>query len=124
MEEDIQVPVLTPSSFLFDQPSILPEMEAHCEKDKDLRKRAKYLKRCKEAVWDRWVAEYLRALLERHRLKHEGKEVFPNVEEVMLIKSEHKDRGKWKMGIVDKLIPGRDGVRVYTKENESSRQKS
>ena len=28
----------------------------------------------------------------------------------MLIKGEEKDRGLWKMGVVGKLIRGRDGV--------------
>ena len=29
---------------------------------------------------------------------------------VVLIKGEEKNRGLWKIGIVKKLIPGRDGV--------------
>ena len=30
--------------------------------------------------------------------------------DIMLIKGEEKDRGLWKMGVVEKLIRGRDGV--------------
>ena len=110
LEDDVQFPVLRPSSFLYDQPNVLPESEVHHEQDADLRRRAKYLKQCKDAVWQRWTGEYLRALRERHRLKHDDQVVLPNIGEVILIKSDKKDRGKWKLGVVEKLIPGRDGV--------------
>lgn len=30
--------------------------------------------------------------------------------DVHLIKGEEKNRGKWKIGVVDKLIPGRDRI--------------
>ena len=32
--------------------------------------------------------------------------------EVVLVKSEERNRGKWKLGVVDTLIEGRDGVRA------------
>lgn len=71
---------------------------------------AKYLKWCKDAIWQRWTGEYLRALRETHRLKQDSKVVYPKVSDVMLIKSDQKDRGKWKMGVIEKLFPGQDGV--------------
>ena len=46
--------------------NVLPEMESHRVDDRDLRKRAKFLKRCKDAVWKRWTNEYVRGLRERH----------------------------------------------------------
>lgn len=30
--------------------------------------------------------------------------------DVVLFKGEEKNRGKWKIGVVSKLIPGRDGI--------------
>ena len=51
IEEDIQLPVLTPSSMLYLRPNQLPELDPHHIKETDLRKRAKYLGRCKEAMW-------------------------------------------------------------------------
>ena len=61
-------------------------------------------------VWQRWTGEYLRGLRERHRLKQNGQPVVLQVGEVVLIKSDQKDRGKWRIGIVEELFPGRDGV--------------
>lgn len=61
-------------------------------------------------VWQRWTGEYLRGLRERHRLKHNGKQVVLQVGEVVLIKSDQKDCGKWRIGIVEKLFPGRHRV--------------
>ena len=48
VEDDIQMPILTPSSLLHIQPNVLPELE---------------LSKCKDAVWSRWTKEYLRGLL-------------------------------------------------------------
>ena len=76
----------------------------------DLRKRAKYLRRCKDAMWKRWTREYLRALRERHGLKHSGKEGVLGVGDVVIIHSEERNRGKWPLGVVKELYPGRDGV--------------
>ena len=110
VEDDVQLPILTPNSLLFGQPNVLPELEPHHLEDRDLRKRAKYLRRCKEAVWKRWTGEYVKGLRERHSLKNSGKPHTPSVGEVVLIKSDDKNRGKWKVGIVAELIKGRDGV--------------
>jgi len=51
VEDDPQLPVLTPNSLLFGPPNLLPELEHHHLESPDLRKRAKYLKRCKDAMW-------------------------------------------------------------------------
>ena len=69
VDDDIQLPILTPNSFLYGQPNMPPELEPHRVQEHDLRKRAKYLRRCKDALWLRWTREYLRGLRERHRLK-------------------------------------------------------
>ena len=34
--------------------------------------------------------------------------------EVVLVKSEERNRGKWKLGVVDTPIEGRDSVRAST----------
>ena len=105
-----QRPVLTPNSILFGRSNVLPEKEPHRLDNKDLRKRARHLKRCKEAVWKRWTGEYVKGLRERHRLKNPGKPHHPEIGEVVLIKSEDKNRGKWKIGIVTDTIEGRDDL--------------
>ena len=72
VEDDPQQPVLTPNSQLFGPPNVLPQLEHHQLESPDLRKRAKYLKRCKDAMWRRWTDDYLRGLREQHRLTHLG----------------------------------------------------
>ena len=49
----------------------------------------------------------MRALRERHDLRHHGKSARLQEGDVVLIKGDEKNRGKWKIGIVDKLIPGK-----------------
>ena len=61
-EDDVQLPVLAPSSYLFQRSNLLPQKEPWREETKSLRKRAKYLKTCKDTLWSRWSKEYLNAL--------------------------------------------------------------
>ena len=115
VEDDVQVLVLTLNSLLYRQPNLLPELQPHHLEERSLRKRSRYLKRCKEAVWKRWTGEYVRSLRKRHTLKHSGEERHPNVGEDLLVKSEDKKRGKWKIGVVTDLIKGRDGIVMAAK---------
>lgn len=95
LENDVQLPVLTPNVLLFGQPNAIPELEPCNIPETNLRKRARYLQKCKNALWKRWSSEYLRGLRERHNLKHEGKAVVPSVGDVVIVKSEERNRGKW-----------------------------
>ena len=110
VEEDIQMPTLTPSSMLFVGSNAIPELEAHNEEEKDLRKRAKFLFRCKKAVWQRWSTEYLRGLRERHNQNKGTKVMNVKKGDVVIIKSDERNKAKWPLGIVDELFEGRDGV--------------
>ena len=74
VEDDVQLPVLTSSAMMFGQPRLVPE-ESTEEGDADLRKRVKYLRRCKEVLWNRWSGEYLKSLRERHNMKHKSKQM-------------------------------------------------
>lgn len=94
------------------RPSHLLQPQAHLVENTDLRKRYKYLLRCKEAMWTRWTREYLRSLRERHASKRKDGCIAPHVGDVVIIKSEERNRGKWRLGIVTELIAGTDGV-VY-----------
>ena len=75
--------------------NVLPEMETHHVDNRDLRKRAKFLKRCKEAVWKRWTNEYVRGLRERH-IMLKGKPSTLSVGDVVIIKSDERNRGEWR----------------------------
>ena len=109
-EDDIQLPTLTPNTLLFIKSNILPELQSYHLKEKDLRKRAKFLQRSKDAIWRRWSSEYLRALRERHRLKYRNSKNPLSVGDVMILMSEERNRNYWPLGIIEKLIVERDGV--------------
>lgn len=115
VNDDIQLPILTPSSFLYGQPNMLSELEPHRVQEHDLRKRANYLRKCKDTLWSRWTREYLRGLRDRDWLKHKGDVTYPSRGEVVIIKSEEKNRAQWKLGVVEDLITARDGVIRGTK---------
>ena len=51
VEDDVALPILTPNSMMFPTTNILPDV--------DLRRGAKYLRQCKDAMWERWSNEYL-----------------------------------------------------------------
>ena len=110
LEDDVQLPTLTPNAMMFGQPNLLPEDDPVSIESKDLRKRAKYLRRCKDVLWARWTGEYIKSLRERHNLNHKKEEPQIKPGDVVLIQSDERNRGKWNLGIVAKLIKGRDGV--------------
>ena len=111
-EDDVQLPTLTPNALLFIKSNILPELQSYHLKEKDLRKRAKFLQRSEDAIWRRWSSEYLRAPRERHRLKYGNSKNPLSVGDVVILKSEERNRNRnyWPLGIIEKLIVGRDGV--------------
>jgi len=74
------------------QPNALPVLEPHHIQDYNLRRRAKYLHKCKDAVWSRWTKEYLCGLQERHRLRHKGDSNHPAKGDVVIIESDEKNR--------------------------------
>ena len=110
VEDDVQLPLLTPNSMLFLNSNVLPELQPYHIETADLRKRAKHLLKCKEAMWRRWSQEYLRSLRERHRAQAGTGGDKPSFGAVVIIKSEDKNRGKWPLAIVEDLIVGNDGV--------------
>ena len=48
VKDDVELPIFTPSKFLFQRTSELPQQETWRIRDRDLRKRAKFLKTCKD----------------------------------------------------------------------------
>jgi hypothetical protein len=110
LDNDIELQPLTPNGMIHGANISLHE-EVPDEQDevKAMVKRARYLKRCKDVMWKRWSSEYVRALRERHG-QLTGKKSEINVGDVMLLQGEEKNRGLWKMGVVEKLIAGKDGV--------------
>ena len=54
--------------------------------------------------------EYVRSLRERHKLKHKKNAPTITEGEIVLIKEEERNRGRWKVGVISSLIVRRDGV--------------
>ena len=91
VEDDVQLPILTPNAMMFGQPKLIPEEDPGEEGDVDLRKRVRYLHLCKDVLWIRWTGEYVRSLRERHNLKHKCKEMFLQPGDVVLIQSTERN---------------------------------
>ncbi|XP_028413930.1 uncharacterized protein LOC114536783 [Dendronephthya gigantea] len=110
VEDDVEQTVLTPARMLQINPVILPEVESYHVEDHSLRKRAKFLRRCKDLLWRRWYREYVRGLRDRHRQDNGKNADHPNRGDAVIIEGEEKNRNLWKMGVVEELIRGRDDV--------------
>ena len=89
---------------LFGQPNQIPEEPTNV--DYDLRKRTKYLRKCKGVLWNRWTTEYLKALRERHDLNHQTEEATLKEGDVIFIKGEKRKR-QMEVGVAERLIQGR-----------------
>ena len=110
IEEEIDYPILTPNSLILGRDVSFPDAAPHESESETIKKRHKYIRRCKEALWKRWKHEYLVALREKHNLKNKDKTFKINVGDVVLIKGEEKNRGHWKIGIVNHLYSGKDNI--------------
>ena len=89
VEDDVELPVLTPYSMMFLNNNNVPELDPHHIEDGDLRRRARFLKQCKEAMWKRWSREYVRGLREQHRRATSNEQTtHPQVGEAVIIKDE------------------------------------
>ena len=91
---------------------MLPKDQEVTSEDKAevFRKRGNNVLKCKEAAWRRFYREYLVALRERHSLNHKDKLAYIQIGDVVIIKGENKNRGHWKLAIVEKLQPGEDNA--------------
>ena len=96
VEEDVEQPLLTPNSFLFQRSNQMPELEAHHLKDVDLRKRARYLRKCKHALWSRWSNVSMQGLKGRHKMKHDGKLTHLTKGDVVIVKDDDRNHAEWK----------------------------
>ena len=112
VEGDVQLTTLTPNIFLMLNSNVLPELQPYRIEERDLRIRANFLMKTKYAIWLRGTTEYLSALRERHRLRRgkKRKENSLEVRDVVIVKSQERNRSFWRLGNLDQLIAGRDGV--------------
>ena len=69
----------------------------------------RHLENARVHVWRRWSREYIKSLMDYHRIKRSGT-VAPEIGELALIVEEGKNRGLWIKGRVLKHVIGKDGV--------------
>ena len=63
-----------------------------------------------QKIWNRWSNECIKGLRERHNLKHHGKTNTLEYWGCHAHQRRRKNRGRWKIGIIQDLITGRDGI--------------
>ena len=122
---EVEEEVLTPSHLIYGR-RIKTLPDEIVEPDDDMSQdvcssRFKYLSTRLIHFWNRWRKEYLANLREFHRCKSGKQERTVEVGDVVLVYEEERKRGEWKMGVVESLVTGKDGVvrganvRVITK---------
>ena len=73
----------------------------------DLRKRFEHVQKLIDNFWKRWITYYFPSLLVRQKWHVERRNV--RVDDVVLVQDSNAIRGKWKLGRVTTVYPGKDG---------------
>ena len=96
LENDTQFPFLTLNNFAFREETFSLEEDINMIEE-DLRKRVKYVMKCKDNAWNRWKGECLKALRERHsmRCRKESRPLLA-IGDVVIIKSKERNRNLWR----------------------------
>jgi len=112
---------LTPSHFLCCQrllnlPEQKPQSDLHNtdyipgqESTKTLNRRARYHDRLMKSLWALWRKEYLTSLREIFKTKEKTNISTVKQGEVVII-HDNTPRNKWKLGVINTLLPGKDGT--------------
>ena len=83
-------------------------------KDDQVARRVQHLNQVLNHFWKRWRSEYLSCLREVHALASRKQKNNTNspvsVGEVVIVRDEQLPRGLWKLGIVQEVLKGRDGL--------------
>ena len=99
--------VLTSNVIMWGQKSyILEDIEVESE---SLTKFQRRLQHAREHAWRRWSREYVRSLMEHHRMNRSDA-VIPGVGEIVLVVGEQNNRGILMKGKVLCDIKGRDDI--------------
>ena len=107
LEDDIELQPLTPNGMIHGANiSLSKEEQEEQDEAKAMVKQARYLKRCKDVMWK----DGYRNMFGRYANDMVCPPARLNVGDVVLLQGEEKNRGLWKMGVVEKLISRKDGV--------------
>ena len=75
-----------------------------------LTRRAKFLQRTLDHFWNRWRSEYLTQLREYHRYSKRANSIRKvQVGDIVCLHDNKIPRQLWRLGKVERLLPGRDG---------------
>ncbi|XP_055591260.1 uncharacterized protein LOC129743299 [Uranotaenia lowii] len=103
---------LTPGHFLIGEPLQLPEKD-YSEVSINRLNNIHGLQKRLQLFWDRWRVEYLTQL--QGRFKRWRSPIEIKVGQLVIIKDDNVAPSRWKMGRVERVFPGADGVvRVVT----------
>ena len=58
VENNVELPVITPVTIMYGQSNLLPEEDTDAVENVDLRKRARYVPRCKDVLWSRFLLDH------------------------------------------------------------------
>ena len=91
--------------------------------------RVRHLNNLLNHFWKRWRTEYLSCLREVHSQlsrKTQGDSSVIAIGDVVIVKDDHLPRGHWKLGVVQEVLTGRDGLTraAVVKVAGSNRQQS
>ena len=78
--------------------------------EEEVTKLYRHLKNVREHAWCHWQKEYVHSLMEAHRVNRKDKPQMPEIEEIVLVVGENKNRGEWKKAKVVQHVKGRDRV--------------
>ena len=109
MDDNIQFLVLTLKILIHGQPITTPQ-EQFNNADKAIKKQHRYIKRFKDAAWNRWNKEYLRYLTNTHNMENYQRHMEITTGHVVLTKGGDKHRSKCNIGIVEELYEGKDSL--------------
>ena len=109
LSEDINdLEPLTPNHILLGRHRNWTSIADISETDVTSRKKWRQVLALQSTFWSRWVKEYLPSLTKRPCWRDRK----PNyaVGEMVLVQEEDSKRGKWPLGRITKVMPGKDGV--------------
>ena len=83
--------------------------ESENELQGNMTKRFLYLSRKLSRFWNHWRKEYLVDLREFHKMK-DARAANISKGDLVLIQEDNVKRGQWKIGVIEDLITGKDGI--------------
>ena len=103
LENDIQFPIVAPNTLVCRE-NMYNLGDGIESVNGDLRKRAKYIRKCKNNAWNRWKNKYLKSLREKHNMQSKKQKLPPlSTGDVMFIEGPERNRNYWTIGIVATL---------------------